>query len=142
MQLLSLVYSSTAVRDVDDAMLKEILNTAREKNSQSNITGMLLYRDGTFLQALEGEPDAVDALYARIARDSRHTNITVIHRGQIYARSFTQWAMGFNTISDEDLKRLPGYSNILGSAEDFAGLVARPGQASVLLEAFKDQSYF
>lgn len=142
MPLVTLVYTSTAAKNVNDEMLKEILTVSREKNRQRNVTGMLLYRDGIFLQALEGEAEVVDALYTRIATDPRHNNIAVIHRGPIYSRSFTQWAMGFNPISDQDIKRLPGYNNALEDEMDFATLVARPGQATILLEAFKDLSYF
>ncbi len=142
MPLVTLVYTSTAAENVNDEMLKEILNVSREKNAQRNVTGMLLYRDGIFLQALEGEADVVDALYARIATDPRHKNPSIVYRGPIYSRSFMQWAMGFNPISDHDIKRLPGFNNALEDEMDFAALVARPGQASILLEAFKDLSHF
>jgi hypothetical protein len=40
---------------MSDKHLEAMLKKARNKNEKSAITGMLLYRDGFFIQALEGE---------------------------------------------------------------------------------------
>ena len=45
--LYSLMYSSQATGDISDQDLVEILNIARHKNETHEITGMLLYQDGT-----------------------------------------------------------------------------------------------
>ena len=39
---------------------------------------MLLYSSQSFLQVLEGEREALDATYARIGADTRHTNLRLL----------------------------------------------------------------
>jgi hypothetical protein len=60
MGLVSLVYVSVARELMSDEDLKAILEVARRKNAERNITGMLLYRSGYFIQALEGEEADVE----------------------------------------------------------------------------------
>jgi hypothetical protein len=55
MSLYCLVYVSIANQEMSDKHLEAMLKKARNKNEKSAITGMLLYRDGFFIQALEGE---------------------------------------------------------------------------------------
>ena len=50
-------------------LLKQCLNPA------SGVTGMLLYGNGTFLQALEGDEKVVADLYGKIEKDSRHIDV-------------------------------------------------------------------
>ena len=63
-----LIYVSTAVRLLNKDELVEILNVSREKNARLNITGLLLYKDGNFMQLLEGRKEDVLALYDVIVR--------------------------------------------------------------------------
>jgi hypothetical protein len=88
-----------------DQELAEILRVARRHNPVNGITGVLLYRDGNFIQVLEGEPAAVEATFARIERDRRHRQVLVISREAQTERVFEHWAMGFRhieAISAED----------------------------------------
>ena len=43
--------------------LAEILRIARENNAAHDISGMLVYHGGSFLQVLEGPEGAVNSLY-------------------------------------------------------------------------------
>lgn len=88
--MLQLVYISTVVGDPDTAA---ILRVSRRNNERAGITG-LLYCDGRrFLQALEGEPPAVEAAFERIRRDVRHRAVVVLSRREVAAREFGPWAM-------------------------------------------------
>ncbi|AUZ89011.1 hypothetical protein CVO76_16195, partial [Arthrobacter agilis] len=49
-QTLSIVYSSTATRPLNDADLSALLAISRRNNARAEVTGMLLYRGGRFLQ--------------------------------------------------------------------------------------------
>ena len=49
-----LVYVSAATVPFTDAALAQLLNISRKNNVAAGITGMLVYRDGDFLQILEG----------------------------------------------------------------------------------------
>ena len=52
MSLNCLVYVSLANQEMSESHLEDLLKKARIKNETLNITGMLLYRDGFFMQAL------------------------------------------------------------------------------------------
>ncbi len=49
-----LVYVSSAVVPFTPAALVDLLATSHKNNSKSAVSGMLLYKDGNFMQALEG----------------------------------------------------------------------------------------
>ena len=54
----------------DDAILTSILANARRRNARDAITGALICRHDIYLQLIEGDGAAIDALYARIAADA------------------------------------------------------------------------
>ncbi len=64
-----LVYISAAEHDFPEKELQELLAKARENNSKLDISGMLLFHEGSFIQALEGEKAAVESLYNKIGQD-------------------------------------------------------------------------
>ncbi|HEX8556266.1 MAG TPA: BLUF domain-containing protein [Sphingomonas sp.] len=77
----------------DDSILSGILTTARRKNALHGITGALICRHDIYLQLIEGDADAIDALYDRIAADDRHLAVTLLNRAQVADRLFPRWAM-------------------------------------------------
>ncbi len=70
---------------------------------------MLLYKDGKFMQILEGPKLAVRTLMEKIKSDPRHRNFHLLMEGPILERSFESWSMGFKKVTDETLVNLPGY---------------------------------
>ena len=64
-QLVAAVYVSSATRHLSEDENIGILRSAREHNEKSGVTGMLLYRDGNFMQVLEGPAGVVDSLFFR-----------------------------------------------------------------------------
>lgn len=92
--LVRLLYASRAREPFETDMLDTIAAVSVERNPQLGITGVLCYGDGCFLQALEGDRDAVSRLYHRIAVDPRHHDLTLLHYQEIVAREFAGWAMG------------------------------------------------
>lgn len=138
MALTSLVYVSLANKDMQESDLAALLSQARKNNEKADITGMLLYRDRLFMQALEGEEDRINTLYEKIRNDSRHRDVTKVTVKPIKARSFADWTMGFNLIDDEAVENLEGYTDFLEnpSPSFFAG---KPSYAQALLDNFKSQ---
>ena len=65
-----LIYISTAVKLMTDAELISILADSRDNNKLKNITGMLLYGDGTFIQVLEGGKKDITDTYHKIEKAS------------------------------------------------------------------------
>lgn len=122
-QLNRLVYFSAATQLFTKAELVDLLSQAREKNKGLGISGILLYKDGSFLQLIEGEDASINALYASISKDPRHHDIVVVFDEPISERLFGDWSMGFYDLGDPAVKSLPGYSPFMGrslTAESYA----------------------
>ena len=73
--------------------LADILKGARVKNAGLGITGALMLYDDWFAQVLEGPQAAVEALFARIKTDQRHTSVRLGEAGPVPRRLFEKWAM-------------------------------------------------
>ena len=92
MDLIQLIYASRPF-GFDNATLNAILIEARLSNPRNEITGALICRADIYLQLLEGPDMAVDATFARIARDDRHLEVKVLYRMPAAERLFPKWAM-------------------------------------------------
>lgn len=114
--LCSLVYVSAAARPLNADDLKNILTTARENNASLNITGMLLYHDGNFIQVLEGEQETVNTIFEKISRDPRHTNIIRVVQEPIRERLFTGWSMGFRDVGLLDADQQNSVNDFLAAS--------------------------
>lgn len=113
MQIWSLVYVSLASRKMTDSDLKQILQVSRSKNSEKLITGMLLYMDPYFIQAMEGEFSDLEQTYELIKQDSRHEKISIVYKQPISERIFPEWSMGFNKFEQIHLGQIEGLSDFL-----------------------------
>ena len=131
--MLTIVYVSAAVELLSDEALQALLEKAREKNARLGITGLLLYRDGNFMQVLEGPASEVDRLYAEIEKDRRHRNVTLIVHELGLAPEFSAWAMACGKVSDADWNELmakiapAGQPVSPGSAKELLRLVWKTG---------------
>jgi hypothetical protein len=105
--LISLVYSSAASAPFDEMDLALLLATSRMNNEARGLTGQLLFRDGQFMQALEGPASAVRAVFRTIAADPRHTGVWTLDERAIPDRRFGSWAMGYRALSDADVAAAP-----------------------------------
>jgi hypothetical protein len=132
-----LVYVSTSVGLFSPAELTDILEKARVNNARLDITGMLLYKDGNLMQVLEGEEQAVRALYAKIATDPRHRGLMVILQGSQQERQFPDWSMGCRDLNSVDALSTPGYSEFLNTPLTGEEFSSEPARSQKLLLTFK-----
>jgi hypothetical protein len=72
-----------------------ILAASRINNRKNGLVGVLYFGDGCFFQCLEGEAEAVDALYAKLLRDNRHQDLKLFSRKTITTLSFPDWSMKY-----------------------------------------------
>jgi hypothetical protein len=107
--MIHLLYVSQAWPRFMVEQLQELLATSRASNVQHGITGMLLQKDGRFMQLLEGEGQAVLELYRRIAADPRHRDVVTLVQEPIAARRFPDWFMGFTNLDEPGMVGRPGY---------------------------------
>jgi hypothetical protein len=77
----------------DNLMLAGILAVARRNNPRNDITGALICRHDLYLQLIEGPSAAIEALYARLLVDNRHTYVHVLLSEDVSERMFPTWAM-------------------------------------------------
>lgn len=100
-----IIYTSqfTGVTDDINSVLSDIVTVAKIKNPLDNITGVLFFHNGRFLQILEGEAVALEKLMQILARDPRHQQIQRIVDEPILERGFSAWNMDFFNLSDEDV---------------------------------------
>lgn len=130
-------YVSRASTPVDSDELATLEYQARMHNRAADITGLLVFDDGYYVQVLEGPADAVDATLERIRSDPRHQDLEQVLDTPIRERNFARWAL-----ASIDL-RAPAASIGLGSlAGDLAGFLARvdetrQGMGPVLPSAFQ-----
>lgn len=90
-----LIYvSQPTIEFVDEALL-DILKIAQIENHKQRISGLMVYHNGKFMQLLEGDEINVKNLFAKIQRDTRHTDIKVLLERDSAKRCFSTWAMGF-----------------------------------------------
>ena len=103
--MLRLTYTSTATNVITPEAVLNILEAARRNNAAHGVTGLLYYAAGQFAQCLEGEKDAVEAIYAKIEEDRRHYNVEVT-REPIADRAFKDWSMAFVDTSTAEVARI------------------------------------
>lgn len=107
--LYSLVYLSTALKPFSHEDLLELLGKCRAKNSLRGISGMLLYKNRHFMQALEGAEEEVRSLVEVIRHDPRHVGMVTLIEEPIENRRFEGWTMGFENLDTAGENAPPGY---------------------------------
>jgi len=108
--LVRLVYASRASSVLTPASFDEILAVSRRNNPAAGITGVLCTNGYVFLQMLEGGRKEVNETYLRIARDSRHHDVQILHFEEIAQRKFAVWSMGKVTFDRVNAAILLKYS--------------------------------
>lgn len=93
--LLAVAYVSSAAHLFNEEELERLLRAARQANEAEQVTGVLLYDDGSFFQYIEGPPEGVDRIYQRIKASREHHGLIQLLRAPIADRNFESWRMGF-----------------------------------------------
>lgn len=93
-------YVSNAANILGQNDLNKILEVSTDWNLDHNISGILCYHDGSFLQFLEGDSHEVEYIFKRIVKDPRHTCITKVLDEPIAARLFKGWGMAVRNVGD------------------------------------------
>ncbi len=73
--------------------LQDIAEHAARNNPRDNVTGALLFDAGRFIQVVEGPADRVGGLLARITRDPRIREMTMLFDETVPVRSMEAWAL-------------------------------------------------
>ncbi|HKL38977.1 MAG TPA: BLUF domain-containing protein [Bacteroidales bacterium] len=135
--LIHIVYVSFSGKDLSEADLEELLKEVRSKNEKQQVTGLLLYNDGSFIQVIEGRQQTIRELYDRISGDHRHTNVVKLLEEPIKKRAFPDWSMGFRRITSEQSSAIPGFSNFMHEQNPVKTVQESTRQVVYLLNSFR-----
>jgi hypothetical protein len=136
-----IIYVSSASAPFSDAQLEDLLRKSRHDNLASGITGLLLYKDGHFMQILEGPKPAVAALMAKIKKDSRHRDLSILMEVETGQREFKDWSMGFKKIDAKTSQEVPGYREFDQLDLINNHFLSNPSESLGLLVAFKNAKF-
>ncbi len=92
--LIRLIYASRTAAILTPLDVKDIVRSSQRNNAALGVTGALMLSNGIFLQCLEGDHMAVNALYHRILLDPRHGEPALLSYAEIDARLYGGWSMG------------------------------------------------
>ena len=98
-----IIYTSKYVgrpEDIDD-VLTDIVIRSEINNLEFDITGLLFYHNGRFIQVLEGERDSLEGLMSILEKDDRHENIQRIVDQTIKKRAVKEWSMDSLNLSED-----------------------------------------
>ncbi|WP_442876496.1 BLUF domain-containing protein [Enterobacter cloacae complex sp. ECC445] len=91
--LTTLIYRSQLNLSLPPTELRELVERARIRNANLNITGVLLARGSDVLQILEGSEESVLTLFHKIRDDRRHSGVVELMRDYGPRRRFENVGM-------------------------------------------------
>lgn len=94
-EIYHLLYVSEAPDSLNYSDLLDILKVARDFNEKNQISGVLIYRDGYFIQLLEGDKVKIDQLMNNIKKDARNHSLRILIESESSERIFGDWSMAF-----------------------------------------------
>lgn len=110
-----IIYASQSVHYFSKPELTTLVEHAGQRNRALNVTGILIYLDGEFMQLLEGDKQDVKFLMALIEKDSRHHSISILKENEIQSRRFNQWSMASQFMTKSLMRYILSDDNSLTS---------------------------
>jgi hypothetical protein len=137
-RMIQVSYVSRTREPMSADQLLALLLQCRDNNAATGVTGMLLFGNGTFLQAIEGEDAVVDALIGRILKDPRHADIQLLGRKQVDHRQYAEWSMGFERVTDASLQEIEGLRDFGAADFNFDNLLRNEPVVEKLMDHFRE----
>ena len=110
--MIRIVCVSTSEQLLSQDALLDILRTNAQNNERDQITGLLVYHNGDFLQVLEGPEGLIEQVMERVIVTSDKGAVNVLLQEEIEDRYFDRWTMSFATkenLAPEDQKHLSDF---------------------------------
>lgn len=128
-----LIYISVDTRAVTNPIrAADILAEARRNNARDDITGVLTFTGGRFVQVLEGRCEKLDDLLDRLSVDTRHRDMEILDRRAVSHRTFAEWDMVSPRLARAQINRL---EDLLAQASPDLGALV-----DILTDAVHQQS--
>ncbi|MCZ4319205.1 BLUF domain-containing protein [Aequorivita viscosa] len=105
--LYTVCYISNAISLWENGQLQDFFESVVKRNNALDISGLLLYHEGTFVQVLEGDQITVDSLFSAVKSDTRHNQLTVMMEREIKHRIFKNYrTSSISSGNDPELRKL------------------------------------
>ena len=88
-----IIYTSEAAQGLSSDEVFRIVEQSARNNPGRDITGFLIFRDGRFLQLIEGPLSKLENLLDALRSDPRHHSLKIVDQCAIANRSFGRWRM-------------------------------------------------
>ncbi|MDX1573853.1 MAG: BLUF domain-containing protein [Methylophaga sp.] len=134
--LYKIMYISSATQDMSSNELESLMVKCREKNAFFDITGYMVYHEGSIIQLLEGSRTSVNYIYNTIKLDSRHHEIIELCAAQIERRAFADWQMGFKKIERQQIQKVNTIQDLFQGELSLPQLEQFCGRAALFFETF------
>jgi hypothetical protein len=123
--LYEILYVSTLAPEAPLSVVGDIAAKARIANAAQDITGLLVFDGMRFCQQLEGGQKQLLALLERIRQDTRHIDMQILHHGELAARRFRCFSLGYCTVDDDDVLERMEQMDGQAALQAFVGLLSR-----------------
>ena len=135
--LFSLLCMSTAQILFTPARMEELLTQSRRNTARDEVTGLLIFRDGTFMQLLEGTREVIETRFRKIKADERHYAVVTLFEGPITERYFPTWSMDYRNLRDPEVRKLQALKDFDTEAFNSGEFATDPSLAVHLLKIFQ-----
>lgn len=95
-----LLYVSQVMGSVDEEAKDVLREKALINSSHQNVTGLLVYRKGFFMQYLEGPDGVVKNLFRQLRCTRCHHNVRLLTGGHFKERLFNNWTVRWVTTDE------------------------------------------
>ena len=133
-KIFQVIYASTGRDLFTEKKLNTLLEESRSANLKIGITGLLAYKDGNFMQSLEGPKQKITELMLKIGQDTRHFGIIIMLKGFVERREFSNWSMAYLNLSGDPSE---GFSDFLTSDKSEHEKKISAGKAKILMLNFR-----
>ncbi len=123
MKLYEILYVSNMAAGTPVTAVADIVSRARRYNQANGLTGLLVFDGARFGHLLEGARSAVFELIERIRLDTRHTDIDMLHYGELAERRFNRFSMGYVPAEQDDALGVLAGKDGAEALQHFLGLV-------------------
>ncbi len=137
-ELFHLVYVSRTTKAFLEHDIENIVHVSQRNNRRLDITGILAFGNGRFMQFLEGSEIDVIQIFSIIKQDLRHHNIDVIRRGNIPRRQFSDWHMRLTYPNEISIRSGIIYNKLFDLKIKSEAIIDFSIESRALLLAFKN----
>lgn len=117
-RLYAIVYISTAAHLPSMDELEHLRSRAHARNLELDVSGVLLYSDGAFMQYLEGPAAGLAKVYGFIKADALHFGVIDLLREPIREREFGAWSMALRAVGARGRSTLSEPDDLLMGPRD------------------------